>query len=132
MGQIGNWGTTISFETSDQRILTFSDFSVKVAGNWSSHNVIGQKARSEFGGAALRTLTFTILLSASLGVRPRTMLERIEDAVEHGEVGYLVIGGRMVGRHRWKCTQMSETWDTVYAGGELASAKASLSMEEYL
>ena len=71
-------------------------------------------------------------LDAVLGVRPREMLECLEDIVESGKVDYLVIGGRAVGKNRFSVTSMSEAWDVVYSGGELARATVSVTMEEYV
>lgn len=132
MGQIGNWGNYIAFETSDSHILTFSKMQRKISSEWSAHKTIGQKAKSEFNGPGLQSVTFTVILDATLGVRPRTVMERIITAVESGQADYLVIGGRMVGRYPWKCTSASESWDVVYSGGEVARMTVSLTMEEYL
>lgn len=132
MGQIGNWGSYIVFETSDSHILTFSKMQRKISGDWSTHKTIGQKAKSEFNGPGLQSITFSITLDAALGVRPRAVMEGIVSAVEEGQADYLVIGGRMVGRHPWKCTSASESWDVVYSGGEVARMSVSLTMEEYL
>lgn len=131
MAQIGNLGKDIVFETSDQRIFTFSRFSQRVSGRWSKHEVILDKPKSEFNGADLRTITFTIALDAHLGVRPRKMLERLEDFVENGEVDMLVIGNRRIGLGMWKMTDLSESWDYLYSKGELVRASVDISLEEY-
>lgn len=131
MAQIGNLGKEIIFETSDQRIFTFSKFSQKVSGRWSKHEVIRDKPKSEFNGADLRTITFTIVLDAHLGVRPRATLERLESFVENGEVDMLVIGNKRVGNGLWKMTDISETWDYLYSKGELVRANVDVSLEEY-
>ena len=52
--------------------------------------------------------------------------------VERGAVNTLVIGGRRVGRHRWKINSTSEAWNTILNGGELLRASVSVTMEEYL
>lgn len=130
MGKIGNFGNSIVFETSDRRILTFSGFTQKVSAQWSSHKIIGQKSRSEFNGPELRNVSFTVVVDASLGVCPRSIIEGIERAIEIGIVDYLVIGGRLVGT-RWLIKSMSEKWDELYSQGELVRATLNLSLEEY-
>lgn len=130
MGRIGNFGNHIIFETSDRKILTFSGFAQKVSAQWSSHNIIGQRSRSEFNGPALRNVSFTIVVDATLGVKPRYIIESIERAVEQGIVDYLVIGGKLIGT-KWTINSMSERWDEIYSGGELAKATLNLSLEEY-
>ena len=40
MGLVGNFGSSIVFETSDRRILTFSGMSQKISGKCAKHGVI--------------------------------------------------------------------------------------------
>ena len=128
---VGKYGDVI-VETSDRRILAFIGFSQSVNGRWGSHAVIGRKEQAEFNGPGKRKVSFKMCLDAVLGVRPREMLECLEDIVENGKVDYLVIGGRAVGKNRFSVTSMSEAWDVVYSGGELARATVSVTMEEYV
>jgi hypothetical protein len=132
MGAIGSWGTEIVFSTSDSRILTFSDFKRKVSATWATHSRVGKKDRSEFVRADLQSVTFTIILDATHGVKPRATLEALEAAVESGKVYPLVIGGKKVGSNSWKLKSTSEAWNVVLTGGELVQAKVDVTMEEYL
>ncbi len=132
MAQIGCLGEQIVFSTSDQRILTFQGFTQKISGRWSKHAIIGCRPLSEFNGPELRRVTFKIMLDAKYGVRPRRMMETMEEMVEKGLVESLVIGNKKVGVNRWKMTEISEAWDIVYSGGELAKATVSITLEEYL
>ncbi len=129
---IGAWGKTIVFSTSDSRILTFSKFTRNVGSEWATHNRIGKKDQSEFLRPSIQKVTFEICLDAALGVKPRAMLDAIANAIENGEVNTLVIGSSKVGTNKWKIKSCSETWETIYSQGELARAKANLTMEEYL
>lgn len=132
MAKIGNFGKLIVFETSDSKILNFNDFQRTVSGNWGTHERIGKKAQSEFLGAGLSGVTFRIVLNAQHGVKPRKTIKAIEDAIEKGQVEYLVIGASKVGSNRWKITQMTEAWNTILSGGELMRAEITLTLEEYL
>lgn len=132
MGKIGNFGKLIVFETSDARILNFNNFQKTVSGRWGTHDRIGKKPQSEFLGAGLSGVTFDISLNAQHGVRPRNTIVALERAVESGQAEYLVIGGAKVGSKRWKITQMTETWNTIMAHGELQTAMVTLTLEEYL
>ncbi len=131
-GKIGNFGSLIVFETSDQRILNFSSFQKTVSGNWATHDRIGKKPQSEFLNANLQQITFTITLNAQHGVKPRKTMENIEKAVEKGRVENLVVGGAKVGKNKWKITQMTEAWDIVMNCGEVQKATLNLTLEEYL
>jgi hypothetical protein len=132
MATIGSWGTNLIFSTSDSRILTFSNFKRTVSSTWVTHSRIGKKDRSEFARASLQKVTFTMVLDATLGVKPRTMLETLESAVENGLVYPLVIGGKKVGQNKWKINSTSEAWDVLLAQGQLVRAKVDVTMEEYL
>lgn len=69
--------------------------------------------------------------SATLGVRPRDVLEAIENMVENGTAETLVIGNRPVGNNPFRLTGSSETWGVVYNRGELARASMTINLEEY-
>ncbi len=131
MGVIGNFGSRIIFETSDKKILTFSGMTQKISGKYAKHSVIGQKDRPEFTGPGSRNVSFKIMLDVTLGIRPREIMDRIEEAVENGEVEYLVIGGRPVGRNKYYISSVSEAFDVVMNHGEIARATLTISMEEY-
>lgn len=132
MGMIGNFGSSITFETSDRKILTFSGMSQKVSGKYAKHSVTGQKDRPEFTGPGNRSVSFKILLDVGLGIRPRDVISKIEDAVENGEADYLVIGGRPIGKNKFYISSVSEAFDVVMSRGEIARATLQISMEEYL
>ncbi len=128
---IGTLGKHIVFEVSDEKVLTFQGMTREVAGRWADHEVLGVKPKPEFLGPGKQTITLPITLSATLGVRPRAVLEAIERMVESGMAEYLVIGSRPVGTHPFCLTASSETWDRLYRRGELARATVSITLEEY-
>ncbi len=129
---IGNWGTTLVFETSDSRILTPANLARSVSADWATHSRIGLKDQTEFLRPALQKITFDLTLDAMYGVRPRTMLDLIAACVENGTVQKLVIGGKQVGKNYWRITSTSETWQVMFNKGELVRAKVTVTMEEYL
>ena len=131
MGQIGNLGKTIVFEVSDEKVLTFSRFTKTVKGRWGTHTPISGKPESEFLGPDLQDGSFDVYLSVMHGVRPRKTMENIEKAVLKGKVLDFALGGKKIGSGKWKILSVSETWDCVYSKGELISAKASLTLQEY-
>ena len=128
---VGKYGEII-FETSARRILAFRDFTQQVSGRWGNHTVIGKKEKAEFNGPSKRKVSFKMTFNAVYGVRPREMLEKLEAMVERGEVDYLIVGGRSIGGNRFAVTSISEAWNTVYSGGELAMATVSVTLEEYV
>ena len=119
MGVIGNFGAKIVFEVSDRKVFTFSGMTQKVSGKYSKHSVVGQKDRPEFTGPGRRSISFKMLLDVNLGIKPRAVMEQIEEAVENGETEYLVIGGRPVGKYKFCITSVSEAMDVILSGVEL-------------
>lgn len=132
MATIGNLGSLITFAVSDKTVLTFNNLTQTVKGRWATHGIIHSAPKSEFLGPDLRSVSFKIYLSAMHGVKPRSTLEKIEEAVLSGKVMDFVIGCKKVGSNKWVITSVSETWDCVYNKGELASATASLTLQEYV
>lgn len=130
--KIGNLGNLITFRVSDKQVLTFQDFKQTVSGRWATHERIGKKPQSEFLGAELRRVTFQIELFAQKEIRPRKIIKEIEQAIETGKAMKLVIGGKPIGRHKWKIINMSEVWDVLMLGGKLYQATISLTLEEYV
>lgn len=128
---IGTLGRNVVFEVSDDRVFTFSELTREVTSRWTNHEPQGVKPKPEFLGAGLQTASLTITLSATLGVRPRDVLETIENMVENGTAETLVIGNRPVGSNPFRLTGSSEAWNTVYNRGELARATLTISLEEY-
>lgn len=132
MSVVGNFGRRIIFETSDRKILTFSGMTQKVSGKYAKHSVSGQKDRPEFTGPGNRNVSFKMLLDVNLGICPKDVISRIEEAVENGETEYLVIGGRLIGQNKFCISSISEALDVVMSHGEIARATLQVSMEEYL
>lgn len=128
---IGNWGKTIKFEVTSNKVLTFSDFKRTVSGRWKSHPIVGKKPKGEFAGPDASGVTFDIVLSAEQGVKPRATITTLEKAAETGTVDYLYIGGRKVGSGKMALENISETWDEIWKSGELVKAKCSLTFSEY-
>lgn len=127
---IGTFGD-VPFEVSDRKVLTPAAFKRDVSSRWTTHTMSSGKPRVEYQGPDLMSVSFDITLRADLGIKPREMLDKLAAMAESSEVYDLVIGGRPVAPCSWRLTQVSESWERMYSGGELFSAKVSLSLEEY-
>lgn len=128
---IGNFGSTIVFETCDSKILNFTQFKRQVSSRWVSHSRVGKKPLKQFLGPDTDKVTFTVTLDARHGIRPRSMLERLDNCIMSGTPEYLVVGCRKVGSGRFVVTAKSETWDEIFNNGELVRASMELTFEEY-
>lgn len=128
---IGTLGRRLIFEVSDKTFFTFNGMTREVSGRWVEHTVLGVKPRPEFLGPGNQKISLPINLSASLGVRPRKILTLVERMVETGDAEYLIINCKPVGRHPFRLTGSSETWDKLYSHGELVKASLTITLEEY-
>jgi phage protein U len=122
----------IGFVTSDQRIMNFSGLKREISARYSNHEVIGQKPVTEFLGPSLQSISFTINLNGSFGVKPRDEMDRWIKKVELGKAELLVIGGKPLGKDQWVVKSVSQTWETVFNKGELFSGKIEVTLEEYI
>lgn len=128
---IGSLGRKIIFETNDKRILTFNDMTREVSGRWVEHEVLSVKPKPEFLGAANQSITIQITLSATLGVRPRTVLDEVAAMVESGAAEYFIVGNKPVSANPFRLISASETWNRLYSRGELVKATLTITLGEY-
>ena len=129
--KVGAFGNQLVFRVSDRMVLTFKNLKREVKANWGSMDRIGQKPISFFQGPDLQSVTLEIVLDASLGIRPRKILNKISQMVETGQAETLIIGRQRVGSGKWVITKCSETWDVILQKGELYRATLSLTLQEY-
>lgn len=128
---IGYYGDIV-FETSDSRILTFSDFQRNTASRWAKHEVIGKKPTSEFIGPDLDTISFTVNLNGNFGVKPREEMELWLRKSRSGTAEILVIGNRALGVDKWIVKSVSQAWGVILNKGEVFSGKVDIELEEYV
>lgn len=130
---IGSFGANLVFEVSDRRILTPENWKRNQSSRWAEHNILNASPRSEYQGPERMETTMTVLLSAEHGVKPKKMLETIEEMVRKGDVEYLVLGGKIFGwnAHRFLLESSSASFNRVYNRGELVSCSVDLTFREY-
>lgn len=128
---IGSFGDII-FETSDKRILTFTNLKRDNSTRSEKHNKIGGKPAKEFVGPDLDQISFTINFSAAHGTDPRVEMEKWLRMSRAGEAHKLIIGVRRLGLDKWTIESTSQAWNTVFNNGELYSCSVDVTLEEYL
>lgn len=131
MAVIGSFGAFIVFETSDKKILNFNSFKRTVSARWTSHPRNGYKPLKQFIGPDAEQISFSIVLDAQHGVKPRDSLEIINTCIFYGIPAYLVIGVKKVGVSQFVITQATESWNCIWNHGELVRVSIELTLEEY-
>lgn len=128
MAKIGNWGSYIKFQTSDDKVLTFNGFKRKVSARTAKHSIINTRPKLEYLGPDLQSITFRIELNAMLGVRPRKIEEKLIKKI--GYVAPLVIGGKNV-CSKAMLTGLSDAYNIILRKGEVLSMSIDITMTEY-
>ncbi|MFT5871105.1 MAG: phage protein U [Clostridium sp.] len=128
---IGYFGKEIIFETSEKKTMTFNGLSIDVASRYAKHDVIMQKPKTEFLGPDLDTITFSVKLNGSFGVKPRAEMEKWALLARNGTAETFVVGGKPLGSDKWIVKSVSQAWDTIFNGGELYSGNIDVTLEEY-
>lgn len=134
---VGKFGKYLTFEVysageGSVKCLTFENFHRDVTNQTTEHARFLMKPKMQFDGPALSTMTFTVHFSSSLGVNPREMLKKVESCVRLGKLGYVIIGKKKIGKHKYLITNASESWDHIIKDGKLISANVDLTLKEYL
>lgn len=122
----------IRYDGKSIKGYTFENFKREIAANTEQAEILGKKAKTEFLGSDLQSITFDVYFSAQNGVSVRKQLNKLEKCVEKGYVDYLVIGGKRVGKNKFLIKSASEAWGMILKHGELVEATVSLTMEEYV
>ena len=130
-GGIGQWGSNIKFSVNSDKQLSFRDMKRTSSARWTSHNIIGKRPKTEFLGPGMDEVTLEVILSAEMGVRPRSEMAKFRSACKKGEVHYLYINGKKVCKNKMAITAVSESWDEIWSQGELARAVVAVTFSEY-
>ena len=128
---VGSWGPIV-FGVNGSSVLPLPTVSRSSGKKIATHELISGVTRSQYTGKQLRTVELEITLMASLGVRPRALLDQLHTLAESPSAYYLLIGGRLMAPLPLTITAVSDDWDVVYQGGELFSATGTVTFQEYV
>ena len=129
LGTLGD----ISFRVSGYNdIFTYDNYSRNAEVRMASHEIIGEKAVTEYLGPGLQGISFTIKLNAQWGVNPLTEIERLIDYCESGTVLTFTMGGKRVGRYKWLIESVESSAKYYDNMGNILSADAAVKLKEYV
>lgn len=131
MGAIGSLGDLV-FQVSAKQVRTFQDFTRNSSARWADHERQGAKQISEFLGADLDEITFTMRFDAALGVNPKQEMDRLLNMNRSGTVSTLIIGGTPIGTYKWSIRSVGQTWKTIDAMGRIINATVDVTLKEYV
>lgn len=125
---LGTWGP-VTFETSSDRIRTWSSASRSGAARWTEHVVHLGKPLREFLGPGLDTVSMQVRLDMAHGVTPKDELVTLREQRDLGAYHDLVIGDRVEGS--FSLDDIREDWTRTVANGVLRIAIVTLTFKEY-
>ncbi|MBQ2744334.1 MAG: phage tail protein [Lachnospiraceae bacterium] len=129
MAQIGTLGDIV-FSVSQKTVKTFEDLKIDSKTNYAKLTRHNKKPLLEFQYNDIDTASFSIYLSAFLGVNPLSMQDKIDKYRKQGKILSLVIGGKKYGT-KWVITSHSKDYQKFDNKGNLLIAKSTISIEEY-
>jgi hypothetical protein len=120
--------------SNDFKVMTLDNFQRSAEGRWATHEIIGieNKPIKEFLGPGLEKITFSIFLSADIGVTPEKELEKLRKLRDGGVVCDFVLGSTPVTRNSWIISSLSEDHRIKDNKGQTVQAAVNVSLEEYV
>ena len=121
----------IVFTVAPDYMLTPTEYEREGAGRWAEHDLLMRKPVSQFGGAGLEKLSFTIILDAAHGIEVADRLEKLRVMRDTGAVFPLILGGKPVSQCCWRLDSLKEAGHYWTPDGKLIQCKAALTLTEY-
>lgn len=128
MATVGSLGDIV-FSVSANQVKTISGLKRSISAQYSTHNRHLKDALVEYTGNEPEKITFTMTLSAFLGVNPKTEISKLREALRKGKIMRFVLGQDNFGN--WVITSLSITYERTDKNGNTLSAKVSVSLTEY-
>ncbi|GIO08019.1 hypothetical protein J31TS6_40470 [Brevibacillus reuszeri] len=131
MALIGSFGDII-FEVSAEKIRTFDDFSRSASSRWTTHEIIGRKPVSEFGGPGLDSISFKMRFDIRYGMNPKAEMDRLLILCRDGRAETLIIGGTAYGMYKWVIKTVKQGLKQFDGSGNVLVGDVDVSLEEYM
>ena len=122
----------IAFEITSDKLFTPGNMKRTGKARYSSHQLHGRKALTEFVGVDPETFTFDMQLSSYLGVNVDSELEKLRAYMNSGKTLPLVIGRKSYGEYRWVITAFTANVKHTDGNGNTIYATVSVTLQEYL
>ena len=130
MAKVGSLGNIV-FLVSEKEIMTFSGFQHTAGAVYASHNRHLKSPLLEFTGVNSESLTFSVLLSSSLGVNPLEEHKKMLLAMKEGKALRLLLGAKQFGNYKWVITNIQFKARTISPRGGVLDADVTLTLSAY-
>lgn len=131
MGHIGCLGD-IAFEVSEETVRTLDNLKWSGAAKWAVHERHMYHALTEYTGMEPDKISFSVYLSAFLGVSPLEEVVKIWKYEREGTPLGLTIGDKCYGKYKWVITDHEWEPESYDGKGNVTTAAMKLNLLEYL
>lgn len=121
-----------TFTVSNKKIDTFQDFQSSSAFDTENQELLGKKPSTVGKGSGLDSMSFVIVLMATLGVNPRKELEQWQELLSAGVAYPFILGKKPFGKNKWLLKGADASDYMIDSEGLILSLKLSLKFEEYV
>ncbi|WP_305117356.1 phage tail protein [Acutalibacter muris] len=120
------------FQVSEETIETIDNVTWSGSARYSTHQRHNMNALTEFTGVDPDKMSFTMILSAELGVEIIPEIVKLWDMERSGRAVPLVIGERPYGKYRWNLLRHSAKYTRHDRRGNPTEAEVSVELQEYI
>lgn len=131
MSEIGRLGD-ITFTVSREMVRTLRDMKWSGSANYAVHKRHGGNALTEFTGLETDLFSFSMTLTAELGVDPMEEIKKLWKYERTGEAVPLNIGRHAYGRFRWNILSHETKIKHTDVNGDIYACDVTVKMQEYL
>ena len=128
--RVGSLGAIV-FSVSSSKIETFSNLKRTSSANFSEHKRHNSKTFLEYTGRNPDEISFTMILSQSLGVDVEKQLQMLMNYERKGTTLKLIIGKKVYGSYRWVITKHTISYKYFDKRGRVATVEVSINLKEY-
>ena len=122
----------VVFQVSEETVETVDKVTWSGSARYSVHQRHNMNALTEFTGIDPDRMSFTMTLSAELGVDILPELVKLFNIERSGKSVPLVIGEKIYGKHRWSLIRHSAEYTSHDRQGNPTEAQVSVELQEYL
>ena len=130
MAKIGSFGDLV-FSVSDRTVKTFDGMSWDFSADYATHDRHIKADLLEYMGPGIEGISFSMVLSAFLGVNPLKEIKKLREMVKEGHAERLVIGGKVYGSYKWVMQKGTVDFQRFDNKGNLWAAKIKVTLKEY-
>ena len=120
----------IQFECSSELVRTFKDYKRESKARYATHNLLMKKPALEYLGADAGEISFSMTLSASLGINPTEEANKLRKLCEAGQALPLIIGSEVIG-DLWVIESVNETAQAYDGEGHSLLTEVDVRLKEY-